>query len=154
MTEAYVDSGVNGAVRTFAGQDTATHVAARPEIIVYPKPADADRFRNYYRDLSTCLSDLYKSGLAAGSTVDVQRIPKRGDGVLAEGFRRADRRVHLDAQGSRRHPTGQDGDRGGHGAKPRRDRVWRSSCRPTRTQTSRPRLVGLQRGLGLALAQK
>ena len=71
-------------MRTFAGQDAATHVAARPEIIVYPNKADADRFRNHYRDLSTCLSDLYKTGLAAGSTVDVQRIPKRGEGVLAK----------------------------------------------------------------------
>ena len=85
MTDAYVDSGVNAAVRAFAGQDAATRIAARPEIFVYPKPADADRFRNYYRDLSTCLSDLYKSGLPAGSTVDVQRVPKRGTGALGKG---------------------------------------------------------------------
>jgi hypothetical protein len=81
-TDAYVDSGVGAAVRGFVGQDTATHVTARPEIIVYPKQADADRFRNYYRDLATCLPDLYKSGLPAGSTVDVQRVPKRGTGSV------------------------------------------------------------------------
>ena len=81
-TDAFVYSGVNGAIRGFAGQDATTHVTARPEIIVYPKPADADRYRNYYRDLGQCLGDLYKSGLPAGSTVDVQRHPRRGTGSV------------------------------------------------------------------------
>ena len=81
-TDAYVDSGVNAATHGFTGQDAATHVVAKPEIVVYPKPADAERLRTYYRDLATCLPDLYKSGLPAGSTVDVERIPKRGTGSL------------------------------------------------------------------------
>ena len=142
MTDAYVDSGVNAAARTFAGQDAATHIAARPEIIVYPKPADADRFRNYYRDLSTCLSDLYKSGLAAGSTVDVQRIPKRGRRCAR---RRAPARRPSRTSRRSREPTAPNWAR-------RRSRwsrcetaprgLWRSSCRPTRTRTSRPRWPG------------
>jgi len=81
-TDAYVDSGVNAATRGFTGQDAATRVVAKPEIVVYPKPADAERLRNYYRDLATCVTDLYKSGLPAGSTVDVQRVPKRSTGSL------------------------------------------------------------------------
>ena len=85
LTDAYVDSGVNAAVRAFAGQDAATRITARPELFVYPKPADADRFRNHYRDLSTCLTVLYKSGLPDGSTVDVQRVPKRGTSALGKG---------------------------------------------------------------------
>ncbi len=83
-TDAYVYSGVNGAVRGFAGQDATTHVAAKPEIIVYPKQADTDRYRNYYSDLATCLPDLHESGLPAGSTVEVRRVPKRGTGSLPE----------------------------------------------------------------------
>ena len=82
-TDAFVDSGVNGAVRGFAGEDAA-HVAVKPEIIVYPKPADADRYRNSYNDLGTCLSDRFKSALPAGSTVAVQRVPKRGTGSVSK----------------------------------------------------------------------
>ena len=33
-------------------------------------------------DLATCLGDLYKSGLPAGSTVEVERVPKRGTGSV------------------------------------------------------------------------
>jgi hypothetical protein len=82
LTDAFVDSGVNGAVRGFVGQDATTHVAAKPEIVVYPKPADADRYRNYYSDLAACLGDLSKTGLPTGSTVKVQRVPKRGTGSV------------------------------------------------------------------------
>ena len=80
MTDAYVDSGVNGAVRGFAGQDATTHIRAKPEIIVYPKQADADRYRTYSTALTTCLGDRSKSGLPPGSTVEVERVPKRGTG--------------------------------------------------------------------------
>ncbi len=82
VTDAFVDSGVNGAVRGFVGQDATARVAAKPEIVVYPKPADADRYRSYYSDLAACLGDLSKTGLPAGSTVKVQRVPKRGTGSV------------------------------------------------------------------------
>ena len=152
-TEAFVDSGVNGAVRRFAGQDATTHVAAKPEIVVYPKPADADRYRNYYGDLATCLADLYKSGLPAGSTVDVQRVPKRGTGSLPEELGGEDRRLRLDAQGCRRHPTGQDGHRGDHGAKPCRGS--RRAARFTRHDADiKTELDRLERDLASVLSQK
>jgi hypothetical protein len=77
-TAGYVYSGVHGAVRGFAGQDATAHVAAKPEIIVFAKPADADRYLKSYSNLASCFSDLYKGGLPAGSTVSVQRVPKRG----------------------------------------------------------------------------
>jgi hypothetical protein len=83
-TDAYVYSGVNGAVRGFAGQDATTHIAAKPEIIVYPKQADADRYRKYSSDLATCLGDRSKSALPPGSTVEVERVPKRGTGSVSQ----------------------------------------------------------------------
>jgi hypothetical protein len=79
-TDAYVYSGVHGAVRGFAGQDATAHVAAKPEIIVFAKPADADRYLKSHSNLAACFSDLYKGGLPPGSTVSVQRVPKRGVG--------------------------------------------------------------------------
>ena len=106
MTDAYVDSGVNAAVRTFAGQDAATRVAARPEIIVYPKPADADRFRNSLpRSLDLSVRPLQER---APCRIDRRRParPEARERCAREGLGRADRRVHLDAQGRRRHPTG------------------------------------------------
>jgi hypothetical protein len=77
-TDAYVYSGVHGAVRGFAGQDATAHVAAKPEIIVFANPSDADRYLKSYSNLATCFGDLYKGGLPPGSTVSVQRVPKRG----------------------------------------------------------------------------
>jgi hypothetical protein len=153
MTEAYVDSGVNGAARTFAGQDTATRVAARPEIIVYPKQADADRFRNYYGDLSTCLSDLYKSGLAAGSTVDVQRIPKRGEDAAAKGSG-AQTVAYISTL------EAADGTQLGKTAiavvtvRNRAATVLAQLVSPDPNADLKTALAGLQRGLGSALAAK
>ena len=85
MTDAYVYSGVNGAVRSFSGRDAATGVSARPEIIVFPKQAGADRYLAYTGDLAKCLTALYEAGLPAGSTVAVQRSPKRGTTALPKG---------------------------------------------------------------------
>ena len=81
-TDGFVDSGVNGVVRGFAGQNATTRIVVKPEIIVYPTQADADRYRKYSGDLATCLGDLSKSGLPAGSSVVVERQPKRGTGSL------------------------------------------------------------------------
>jgi hypothetical protein len=77
-TAGYVYSGVHGAVRGFAGQDATTHVAAKPELIVFANATDADRYLKSYSNLATCYSDLYKGGLPPGSRVSVQRVPKRG----------------------------------------------------------------------------
>lgn len=83
-TDAYVYSGVHGAVRGFAGQDATTHITAKPEIIVFPKPADADRYLKSYSHLVACFTDLYKGGLSPGSTVAVEREPLRGTGSLSK----------------------------------------------------------------------
>jgi len=83
-TDAYVHSGVHGAVRGFAGQDPTTHIAAKPEIIVFPTAADADRYLKSYGDLSSCFTDLNQAGLPPGSTVKVEREPLRGTGSLSK----------------------------------------------------------------------
>jgi hypothetical protein len=83
-TDGFVDSGVNGVVRGFVGQNATTHIVVKPEIIVYPTQADAARYRNYSSDLVSCLRDRYKNGLPAGSTVEVERLPKRGTGSLSK----------------------------------------------------------------------
>jgi hypothetical protein len=84
-TDAYVYAGVSGAVRGFTGRDDATAITARPEIIVFPKETGTDRYLAYARGLTKCLTALYQGGLPAGSTVEVQRSPKRGTASLAKG---------------------------------------------------------------------
>jgi hypothetical protein len=77
-TDAYVFSGVESALREFAGQDPAARVGVRAQLSVFPTAKDASQYLAYGNDLSDCFEDLYRDGLPAGSKVDVERTPKKG----------------------------------------------------------------------------
>jgi hypothetical protein len=87
-TDAYTFAGFNGAIRGFAGQNPTTNVALSDEIVVFPKTKDAELFLLGHDDLDTCFADLYQRNLPPGSTVEVERTPKRGTGSLPKGARR------------------------------------------------------------------
>jgi hypothetical protein len=77
-TDAYVFSGVESALREFAGQDPAARVGVRTQLSVFPTAEDATRYLVYGNDLTNCFRDLYAQNLPAGSKVAVERIPKKG----------------------------------------------------------------------------
>jgi hypothetical protein len=77
-TDAYVFSGVESALREFAGQEPAASVGVRTQLSVFPTAQDASRYLAYGRDLSDCFPDLYADNLPAGAKVAVERVPKKG----------------------------------------------------------------------------
>ena len=144
---AYVYSGVHGAVRGFAGQDATAHVAAKPEIIVFARPADADRYLKSHSNLATCFSDLYKRWPTSRfESRRCQRVPKRGTDSSPKTADAEDRRLRIDVGRARRRAARQGRRRRDDGREPRRlpvgpGRFVRPDLRrqgPTRPTRGRP----------------
>ncbi|MEX1009112.1 MAG: hypothetical protein WD271_14900 [Acidimicrobiia bacterium] len=81
-TDAFLSSGTNGVIRGFRAQDPATRTTVGAEIIVFPTKGTAGHWFGDYSNLGTCLHDLYLASLPAGSSVDVERVPKRGSATI------------------------------------------------------------------------